>query len=578
MYSKESHCVSAAALGLALAFTLFGCTRPSIVADLVLINGVIYTADSLNPQVSALAVSADSILAVGSDEAVEALVGPETQVIDLQGRMAMPGFIEGHAHFMGLGESRMILDLTKARSWEEIVGMVGNAASESEPGAWIAGRGWHQEKWDSLPPGPLVDGVPAHRSLSQASPENPVLLEHASGHAAFANELAMRKGAVSAETLDPPGGEIVKDVRGEPTGLLRETAQRLVSSAMNADLDQRTEEQILAEKYRQAELAAEAALENGITSFHDAGASFETIDFFKKLVDEGRLPLRLYVMVGGEPPDSLDAHLADYRMIDYGDMLTVRSIKQVIDGALGSHGAWLLEPYEDMTTSAGLNTGSIEAIRRSAEIAAANGFQVNTHAIGDRGNREVLDIYQEFLATTSDPTGQRWRIEHSQHLHPDDIPRFGALGVVASMQAVHCTSDGPWLPKRIGDQRAQEGAYVWQSLWRTGAVVTNGTDAPVEDVDPIPSFYASVARRLSDGTVFYPEESLTREQALEAYTINNAYAAFQEDKLGSLAPGKWADVVVLSRDIMTAPEEEILDAEVVYTIVGGEVAYGRNDE
>ena len=578
MYSKEPHRLPAAALALGLTLTLLGCTRPSTVADLVLINGVIYTADSLHPQASALAISADTILAVGNDESIEGLIGPETKVIDLQGRMAMPGFIEGHAHFMGLGESRMILDLTQTRSWEDIVGMVGEAASRSEPGAWITGRGWHQEKWDSLPPGPLVDGVPTHLSLDRASPENPVLLEHASGHAAFANRFALRKGAVSAETLDPPGGEIVRDVRGRPTGLLRETAQRLVYSAMKTDLDGRTAEEILAEKYRQSELAAKAALENGITSFHDAGASFETIDFYKRLVDEGRLPLRLYVMVGGEAPDSLDTHLGHYRMDDYGDMLTVRSIKQVIDGALGSHGAWLLEPYEDMPTSAGLNTSSIESIRRSAEIAAVLGFQVNTHAIGDRGNREVLDIYEEFMATTDDPTGQRWRIEHSQHLHPDDIPRFGKLGVIASMQAVHCTSDGPWVPKRIGDQRAQEGAYVWQSLWRTGAVVTNGTDAPVEDVNPIPSFYASVARRLSDGTVFYPEESLTREQALEAYTINNAYAAFQEDKLGSLAPGKWADVVVLSRDIMTAPEEEILDAEVVYTIVGGEVAYGRNDE
>jgi predicted amidohydrolase YtcJ len=264
-------------------------------------------------------------------------------------------------------------------------------------------------------------------------------------------------------------------------------------------------------------------------------------------------------------------------MLNYGDMLTVRSIKQVIDGALGSHGAWLLEPYEDMPTSAGLNTSSIESIRRSAEIAAANGFQVNTHAIGDRGNREVLDIYEEFLATTDDPTGQRWRIEHSQHLHPDDIPRFGELGVIAAMQAVHCTSDGPWVPKRLGEKRAREGAYVWQSLWQSGAVVTNGTDAPVEDVDPIPSFYASVTRRLNDGTVFYPDERMTRQQALEAYTINNAYAAFQEEKLGSLTSGKWADIVVLSKDIMTVPEEEILGAEVVYTIVGGNVAYG-NDE
>lgn len=572
------HRLGAILIPLVLTVTLLGCARPSTKADLALINGVVYTADSTFPLVEGVAISGDTILAVGDADLIDDLVGPSTRIIDLEGRMAMPGFIEGHAHFMGLGESRMILDLAKAKSWEEIVGMVGEAAEESEPGEWITGRGWHQEKWDSLPPGPMVDGVPTHGELSKASPNNPVLLRHASGHASFANEAALRQGAVSAETLDPPGGEIVKDVRGEPTGLLRETAQRLVSSAMNADLAERSQQQVLAERYRQAELAAEAALENGITSFHDAGASFETVDFYKRLVDEDRLPLRLYVMVGGEPVDSLAARLADYRMIDYGDMLTVRSIKQVIDGALGSHGAWLLEPYEDMPTSAGLNTSSIESIRRSAEIAAANGFQVNTHAIGDRGNREVLDIYEEFLASTDNPTGQRWRIEHAQHLHPDDIPRFGELGVIASMQAVHCTSDGPWVPKRLGDRRSQEGAYVWQSLWRTGAVVTNGTDAPVEDVNPIPSFYASVTRRLNDGTVFYPEERMTREQALESYTINNAYAAFQEDKLGSLTPGKWADVVVLSKDIMSAPEEEIPGAKVIYTIVGGEIVYQAGDE
>jgi hypothetical protein len=560
---------------LVLLTLVAGCGQPAQKADLVLLNGPIYTADEANPEVTGLAVAGDTILAVGDSESIRAYAGDDTRVIDLQGRIAMPGFIEGHAHFMGLGESRMILDLAKASSWDAIVEMVGEAAEESEPGAWITGRGWHQEKWDSLPPGPVVDGVPMHESLSDASPENPVYLRHASGHASFANEMALRKGAVSAETLDPPGGEIVKDIRGEPTGLLRETAQQLVSSALREDLARRTEEEIRAEKYRKAQLAAEAALEVGITSFHDAGASFETIDFFKRLVDEGRLPVRLYVMVSGESPVALKNRLADYRMLDYGDLLTVRSVKLYMDGALGSHGAWLLAPYEDMPTSSGLNTTPLDSIRRSTEIAANLGFQVNTHAIGDRGNREVLDIYEEYLATTDDPTGQRWRIEHSQHLHPTDIPRFGQLGVIASMQAVHCTSDGPWVPKRLGEKRSREGAYVWQSLWQSGAVVTNGTDAPVEDVDPLPSFYASVTRRLSDGTVFYPDQRLTRKQALQAYTINNAYAAFQEDRLGSLEPGKWADIVVLSKDIMTVPEEEILDASVVVTIVGGKIVYER---
>ena len=550
-----------------------GCSQPSPHADLVLLNGKIVTVDSTMPEVSALAAAGDTIMALGDDETIRALVGPNTRVIDLDGKMAMPGFIEGHAHFMGLGESRMNLDLTKAHSWEDIVGMVGEAAGQSDPGAWITGRGWHQEKWDSLPPGPIVDGVPTNESLSEVSPDNPVLLEHASGHSSFANAMALRKGAVSAETPNPPGGEIVRDVRGEPTGLLRETAQHLVYDAMQADLSERTPEQILAEKYQEADLASEEAIRKGITSFHDAGESFATIDFFKRLVDEGRLPLRLYVMVSGDSPESLKEHLADYWMIDYGDLLTVRSIKLYMDGALGSHGAWLLKPYLDMPSSSGLNVTPLDTLIRSAQIAAVLGFQVNTHAIGDRANREVLNIYEDVLATTDDPTGQRWRIEHAQHIDPADIPRFAQLGVVASMQAIHATSDGPWVPKRIGDKRAGEGAYVWQSLWKTGAVVTNGTDAPVEDIDPIPNFYASVSRRLKDGTVFYPDQRLSRQQALEAYTINNAYDSFHEDKLGSLTQGKWADIVVLSKDLMTIPEEEIPSTEVVYTIVGGKVVY-----
>lgn len=524
-------------------------------------------------EVSALAAAGDTIMALGNDETIRALVGPNTRVIDLEGQMAMPGFIEGHAHFMGLGESRMNLDLTKAHSWEDIVGMVVEAAGQSDPGAWITGRGWHQEKWDSLPPGPIVDGVPTNESLNEVSPDNPVVLEHASGHSSYANAMALRKGAVSAETPDPAGGEIVRDVRGEPTGLLRETAQHLVYEAMQKDLDQRTPEEILAEKYQEADLASEEAIRKGITSFHDAGESFATIDFFKRLVDEGRLPLRLYVMVSGDSPEALNEHLRDYWMIDYGDLLTVRSIKLYMDGALGSHGAWLLKPYLDMPSSSGLNVTPLDTLIRSAQIAATLGFQVNTHAIGDRANREVLNIYEDVLATTDDPTGQRWRIEHAQHIDPADIPRFAQLGVVASMQAIHATSDGPWVPKRIGDKRASEGAYVWQSLWKTGAVVTNGTDAPVEDIDPIPNFYASVSRRLKDGTVFYPDQRLSRQQALEAYTINNAYDSFHENKLGSLTPGKWADIVVLSKDIMTIPEKEIPSTEVVYTIVGGKVVY-----
>jgi len=562
------------------ASSLIGCNSGVPPADLVLTNGKVVTVDSAGPEAQAIAIRADTIAAVGTVEEIDRLIGPQTHVIDLEGRLAIPGFIEGHAHFMSLGRSKLILDLTKTRSWDEIVDMVEEAVEGAQPGEWITGRGWHQEKWASVPDG-AVDGVPTHHSLSKVSPENPVYLRHASGHASFVNAAAMRRSAISAETPNPPGGEIIRDVRGRPTGHLRENAQRAVSRAIRADLSRRTDEEIVAEKYRQAELASRESLEKGITSFHDAGVSFETVDFFRTLVDEDRLPLRLYVMVR-ENPASLKERLADYWMLDYGGMLTVRSVKQVIDGALGSHGAWLIEPYEDLPSTSGLNTTPIDSIRLAAVIALANGFQLNTHAIGDRGNRVMLDIYEESFdrhrdrhrdTDTDTDTDRRWRIEHAQHLHPDDIVRFGELGVIASMQAVHQTSDASWVPKRIGEKRSREGAYMWQSLWQSGAVVTNGTDAPVEDVDPIPSFYASVSRRSNDGTVFYPDERLSREQALQAYTINNAYAAFQEDRLGSISVGKWADITVLSRDIMTIPEDEILDTRVLYTIVGGKIAY-----
>lgn len=566
-------------LGLVLtAALLAGCDQTSdtehAAADLVLTNGKIVTVDDTLPEAQALAVVGDTIVAVGSSDEMAEYIGPATRVIDLEGRLAIPGFIEGHGHYMGVGQAKMILDLTTVKSWDEIVAMVADAARDAEPGEWISGRGWHQEKWEATPEG-SVDGVPTHHSLSQVSPDNPVYLRHASGHAAFANEAAMRQGGVSPETPNPDGGEIVHDARGEPTGLLRETAQRLVGAALDRAREQMTAEELDEEQRTQARLAAEEALSKGITSFQDAGSSFATIDLFKQLADEGNLPVRLYVMIRSSN-ESLAESLPDYRWIGYGNNhLTVRAIKRTIDGALGSHGAWLLAPYEDMPTSSGLNTAPVEDVARTAALAIANDFQLNVHAIGDRANREVLDIYENAFAANPDRHDLRWRIEHAQHLNAADIPRFGSLGVIASMQGIHCTSDAPWVLKRLGAQRAEEGAYVWQKLWQSGAVVTNGTDAPVEDVDPLASFYASVSRKLTDGSVFFPDQRLTREQALQSYTRNNAFAAFEEDLKGSLTPGKLADITVLSKDIMTIPEDEIPTTDVLYTIVGGKVAYAR---
>ena len=322
-------------------------------------------------------------------------------------------------------------------------------------------------------------------------------------------------------------------------------------------------------------MAAQEAISKGITSFQDAGSTFATIDVLKKMVDEGALPLRLWVMVR-EDNDKLAQELPRYKIVNYGDKrLTVRAIKKVIDGALGPHGAWLLEPYTDMPGSTGLNTTPVEDITETAKIAMQNGFQLCVHAIGDRANRETLNIFEAAFKANPDRKDLRWRVEHAQHLNQADIPRFGQMGVIASMQGIHCTSDAPYVLVRLGEQRAQEGAYVWQSLLKSQAVVINGTDAPVEDVNPIASFYASVSRRLKDGSIFYGEQRMTREQALKSYTLSAAYAAFEEDIKGSLKAGKLADITVLSKDIMTIPENEILSTEVVYTIVGGKVVYDK---
>lgn len=567
MTFAPGHSKRTAPLAVVAALVLVGCGDDAQQsADLVLVGGRLVTlsedAERAPAEAEALAAVDGRVVFVGSDEEVSRWIGPDTEVLELEGRLAVPGLIEGHGHFWSLGESKLQLSLESASSWDEIVAQVAAAVEETEPGTWILGRGWHQSKW-SAPPVPGVQGLPVHAGLSAVSPQHPVLLTHASGHMAFANARAMALAGIDAATPDPAGGEIVRDGNGQPTGALRETAENLVAGLRSENLEWNHVRRVVG-------IAAEESLAKGITSFQDAGSSFELIDAYRQMADDGALPLRLWVMVG-EGNESLAESLSRYRMIDRGDgFLTVRAIKRSIDGALGSHGAWLLEPYEDMPQSSGLNTTSLEAMKETARLALEHDFQLCVHAIGDRANRETLDLFEQALAGDRD---RRWRVEHAQHLHPDDIPRFAGLGVIASMQAVHCTSDGPWVPDRLGEQRAAEGAYVWRKLIDSGAVVTNGTDAPVEDVDPIASFHAAVSRRLESGEVFGADQRMTREEALRSYTIDAAYSAFEEDQKGSLEVGKFADVTVLSRDIMTVPEEEIPDTEVVYTIVGGRVAY-----
>ncbi len=559
-----------------LAFLPFACAgKPKVEpATLVLNQGKIVTVDDQKPEVQALAARGDTIVAVGTNEEIAPYLGPRTRVVDLRGRLAIPGFIDGHGHFTGVGQAQVTLNLTKVKNWDEVVAMVKDAAQKARPGEWIRGRGWHQDKWDRKPQ-PAVEGFPTHHSLSGASPNNPVVLTHASGHASFANAKAMELAGVTGRTPNPPGGEILKDPKGAPTGLFRETASRLLQAAYAKAREGMKPEEIEAETRREVQLADEEAVSKGVTSFQDAGSSFETIDVFKKAAAEGKLGGRLFVMIR-DTNERMATRLAAYRLIDgYDRHLTVRAIKHTIDGALGSRGAWLLEPYSDLPTSTGLNTTPVATVEETAKLAMANGYQLCVHAIGDRANRETLNIFEAAFKANPDKKDVRWRVEHAQHLSAADIPRFGQLGVIASMQGIHCTSDAVFVPARLGDRRSEEGAYVWQKLMKSGAVVSNGTDAPVEDVDPVPNFYASVTRKLADGSTFYPDQRMTRTEALRSYTLNAAYAAFEESSKGSLSPGKLADVVVLSRDILTVPEEEIKAARVDYTIVGGKVLHER---
>jgi hypothetical protein len=554
---------SVVVMAILLVLAAGGCRQEP--ADLVVLGGRIVTMDRFKPQVQALAARGDVIVAVGSEEEISELVGPETQVLDLAGAVAVPGLIEAHGHFLSLGRTQMQLDLREAADWPAIVAMVAEAVAEASPGEWILGRGWHQEKW-AAPPDPAIEGLPLNAELSLVSPANPVVLTHASGHAAIVNARAMELAGITAESPDPEGGQILRDADGLPTGVLRETAADLVSAL--ADREPSRDE-----LREMAELAAAECMANGITSFQDAGASFDEVELLRGLAEAGRLPVRLWVMLSADN-DALAERLPGYQVKDAGGgYLTVGGIKRLADGALGSHGAWLLEPYSDQPESTGLNIVTAEELAVSARLAAEHRLQLCTHAIGDRANRVVLDVYEAMLIRLADGDRRRWRIEHAQHLHPDDVGRFGELGVVAAMQPVHCTSDGPWVPLRLGEQRAREGAYVWRALLDQGAVIASGTDTPVEDINPIATFHAAVSRRMADGASFYHTQRMSREEALRSMTLDAAYAAFEEERKGSLEVGKLADITVLSQDLLTLDEDEIPATRVLATVVGGVVRY-----
>lgn len=543
------------------------------IADLVLINGNIVTVDADRPRVDVLAITGDRIVAAGTTEEISPWIGDSTGFIDLGGQTAIPGFIEGHGHYTSFGGSLLILDFRHAESFAEIVAMVAESTKVTPPGEWIIGRGWHQDKWQTRED-VLVEGMPVHDALSAVTPNHPVMLIHTSGHAVFVNQKAMTLVELTDDTVAPEGGEIVRDSAGHATGMMREAAQDIFRDAYSGHQGRRQAGVAEAELRRMVTLAGEESLRHGITSFQDLGTSFAEVDVIRKMADEGLLPVRLY-MAFEEQAEDMQDKLAKYRMVGYANnFLTVRSIgEKVLDGALGTHGGWLLEPYTDMPRSHGLNVVPVEEIEAAAKLAIEHDYQMAIQGIGDRAYRELLNIYEAEFARHPEKKDLRWRIEHAQVIHPDDVQRTVDLGVIPAVQGIFACSDGPWVVDRLGPERTLERGYIFNTLAEAGAVPTNGTDPPVDEIDPIASFHCSVTRLLPDGTTFQPQEVYSRERALYSYTMGNAIAAFEEDVKGSLTPGKLADITVLSQDLLTVPDEKIRDTRITMTIVGGKVRY-----
>lgn len=551
---------------LALLLTLVvGASLPATaqqtVADLVVTNGRIYTADAARPVVDAMAIRGGRVVFVGDRAGAKALTGAATQVLDLDGHTVIPGMTDAHAHVLGLGQSLRNVDLVGTTSYDAVIARVVERAMQTPKGEWIIGRGWDQNDWGDT-------RWPSHEALSRAVPDHPVYLERVDGHAAVVNALAMQRAGLTRATKDPSGGQIIRDARGEPIGVLVDNAQSLVERSIPAATRAQVKGMIAA--------AITEMHRWGLTGVHDAGASAQTLELYEELGREGALDMRLYAMISDHAP-TLEAWFRRGPQSGLFDgRLWVRSIKLYQDGALGSRGAALLEPYSDDASTSGLLVSAPAHIREVADQALVAGFQVNTHAIGDRGNRLVLDAYQAALAAR--PTADhRFRVEHAQILHSDDIPRFAALGVIPSMQASHQTSDMYWAGNRLGETRLR-GAYAWRSLLETGTIIPNGSDFPVEYVDPLISFKASVSRQDAKGWPvggWFPEQRMTREEALKSMTIWPAYAAFQERELGSLTPGKHADFVVLDQDLLRIPDAMLSQVRVRSTWFAGRKVYER---
>jgi predicted amidohydrolase YtcJ len=531
-------------------------------ADLIVTNAHIYTVDDNHPFVEALAVRDGRVQFVGSAREAMLLRGPSTRVIDAAGKTVIPGMVDAHAHLFEVGEFLRNIDLRNTTSYDEIVNIIAARVKETPSGRWVLGRAWDQNKWGDT-------RFPTHEALSRISPNNPVVLTRVDGHALLANSAAMRAAGVTAATKDPAGGRIERDGAGNPTGVFVDNAQGLIERVVPPLSHDESVTTALA--------AIKEVNRYGLTGVHDPGEPRAVLDVFEELAKANNFSLRVYAMISDDSAAIEHYFQRGPQSALYDSHLWIRSIKLYADGALGSRGAALLDPYTDDPKNNGLLKSTPEHLRDVSTRALQHGFQVATHAIGDRGNRIALDAYEAALKAV--PTvDHRFRIEHVQILDHADVPRFAQLGVIPSMQAVHQTSDMYWAPTRLGYARTF-GAYAWRSLLNTGVIIPNGSDTPVERVNPLYSFHAAVTRQDDNNWPpggWFPEQKMTREEALKSMTIWPAYAGFQEKDLGSLTPGKFADFVILDRDIMTAPDSEILGTSVLATYIGGRAVFERS--
>ena len=530
-------------------------------AELIVTNARIYTADDAHPLAEAMAISAGKVQFVGSKVETMSLRGPATRVVDAGGRTIIPGMTDAHAHLYGLGVVLRQVDLTGTRSYEEVIARVVAKAATLPKGTPVIGRGWDQNDWSDT-------RLPVNTALTAATPDHPVVLTRVDGHAMLANAVAITKAGITAETKDPEGGRIVRDARGAPSGVFVDNAQRLLAGAEQGGAPMNPRDVLKS--------AVQEANRWGLTGVHDMGVPPAVVSTYEAAAQAGELTLRSYVLVSGDSASLAWAFAKGPRSALFDGRLWVRSIKLYGDGALGSRGAALLDPYADDAQNNGLLVMQPTYIEGVAERALRTGWQVATHAIGDRANRIALDAYE--VALKAVPTADhRFRIEHAQIIHHDDIGRFATLGVIPSMQASHQTSDMYWAGNRLGTERLR-GAYAWRSLLATGAIIPNGSDFPVEMVNPLISFHAAIARQDDDNFPvggWYPEQRMTRDEALKSMTLWPAKAAFQENLLGSLTAGKYADFVLLDQDIMRIAPELVMQTNVLQTWVGGTQVYER---